>query len=177
MPPNACVDEVGTCLLCDLGQTLDLSPIRASGHQVQHAQSVHHQEIWAHRLANPCQNFLRKAASPFKIAAPFVVAKVGVCHEKLIDEVSLRPHDFHAVVSRLSGKHRRPHKGTDGALHSPSIQGPWFEPGNRRFQRRGRHTKRGVRVATCVKDLHGNLASSFVYGTRNDLVFTHMGRR
>ena len=177
VPADAGVDDRSTRDFDDLGQLHDFIPGAAAFHQVEHRQPVDDDEFRPDSFARAAHDLHREAHAMLEGAAPFVVAVVGLGRHELVDEVALRPHDLHAVVSRALRQLRTAHVVGDGLAHTPAGQAARAKRADRRTRRRWRDGKRVIRVASRVQDLQRNLSTRGVHGVRDDPVARELPRK
>ena len=164
VPADAGVDDGGPALRHGLAQLHHLVPSAAIGHQVDHGQAVDQREVFAHGLAGAGHDFQRQLHALGVVAAPAVGALVGVAGQKLVDEVTLGAHDFHAVIPRLAGLGRAVDEGANLPLHATGRQLPRLERRNGGLQAARCHRQRVVGIAPGVQNLQRNLAARLVDG-------------
>ena len=87
--PQFRVDRGRPCALHVLSQRFHLRPVASTGHKVEHAQPVHHNEILTNRFTHPREDLDGKPATAFEVAAPSVVPVVGLSRNELVDQI---PH-------------------------------------------------------------------------------------
>src|SRR5206468_11049241 len=110
----------------------------------------------------------RKTNSIVERSTPFVVAKIGLGRDELIDQVALGPHDLHAVVARALRKRRALDEARDRSPNAPAGERAWLERRDRGAHRRRRHREWMIGVAAGVEDLQGDPSASRVHGVRHD---------
>ena len=176
VPSDAGVDHRGPRGFHDLRQCLDFLPIASTRDQVEHAEAVHHQKVGTDGVADAFDNGFRKAAPTLKVAAPSIVPVVCFCRHELVDQVPLRPHDFHPVVARFTRQNSAPHKRTNGSFHPHGSQCPGTEAANGRLDRRRSHAQGRVGITPGVQNLHHDGSPRLVHRACDGSVMTGMPR-
>ena len=87
----------------DLGDADGLFHVDAAGHEFFHAVAEKDGEIGADLFSDGAQDFEREAHPVFKAAAVGILAEVGERRHELVDEVAVRPVDFHGVEPGFHG--------------------------------------------------------------------------
>ena len=81
---------------------------------------------------------------------------VGPTGQELVDQVALRTHDLHPVISGFAGQQGAAGIFADGLLDPSAAQGPRAELADGRLAFGRGHAERVVAVPTTVEDLQGN---------------------
>mmetsp|Transcript_1677 Transcript_1677/g.7325 ORF Transcript_1677/g.7325 Transcript_1677/m.7325 type:complete len:226 (-) Transcript_1677:186-863(-) len=157
MPADARVDNVRACAFDGLGQLDNLRPDGSPFHEIQHAESVHDDEIVPNGLADSAHNLRGKAHAILVAPTPLIRPLVRALNDELIDQVALGSHDFHSVVAGFPRQGGRSRVVLNCVVHLFRGQGPRSEPADRRLDIARRDTKRMVRIPSCVENLHGDL--------------------
>ena len=101
-------------------------------------------------------DFLREPDPVGQRTAPLVSAVVGPPGQELVDQVALRPHDLHPVISGLPGEQGAAHVILNGSLHAPPTQNPRAELADGRLAFGRGHAERVVAITSAVENLQGN---------------------
>ncbi len=117
MPADAGVDEGRAALLQRRGKLQRLLQRAAVIHQVEHRQAENNNKGITDSGAHRLRHFQCKALPPRHIAAPAVVALVGVGDQELINQVAFGTHDFDAVVTGLLRQPGAARKIRDGLFN------------------------------------------------------------
>ena len=167
VPADAAVDQAGAGFFDGAGQIQHLLAGAAVGHQINHREAVHDDEVLAASAAGFLDDLHREAAAVFGAAAVLVAALVGARRGELINQIALGAHDFHAVVAgflgQLGGAREVLHRGA----HFAGAHGLGLERVDRAFDRRGGAGKRVVAVAAGVQHLQRDLAAFAVHRLGN----------
>ena len=156
MPADAGVQHRRPRRLHGARQPCHLVPGRAVRHQINQADPVDHDEIRPHRRPDPAHHLDRQQHPVLIIPAPPVLPVVHMAHQKLIQEIPLRPHDLDAVIARVlrpSGCH---HHVGDLFFNPRLIQCRRYKGRDRRLDSRGRDTCQAIGIPPGMQDLHGN---------------------
>ena len=100
MPADAGVDDRGHRRFNALRQYRDLVPGTAAFNQIEHRQPVNDDEFATHCLARAAHDVDGETNPILERAAPFVVTKISLWRDELIDQVALGPHDLDTVIAR-----------------------------------------------------------------------------
>ena len=77
--------------------------------QIHQRQAKADDKVLGQGCANALHDAQRKAAAALGIATPAILTEVGDRGQKLVDQIALAAHDFHAVVARIFGQQRAAH--------------------------------------------------------------------
>ena len=168
VPANSGIDDRGPGVLDRTGQRHDLRPTRSLGNEVNHGKPVDDYEPVAHRAAHPSDHLDRQPHPVFVGTTPAIGTPVGAGDKELVEEISLGPHDFHAIIPRLKGPAgRRGHVG-DLFFYAVLIEMVGWKRRDRRPHRARSDAVGRVRVAAGVQDLHGDHATLVMDTTRHN---------
>ena len=124
----------------------------------------------AHCLSGAAHDLDRQPHAIFIRTAPAVGAFVRVGHEELVQEITLRPHDLHAIIARLLCAPCGRHDVTDLFFDTVLIQFRRWKRGYRGFDCRGCDALGTIRIAARVQDLHRNFPARIVDARGDDAV-------
>ena len=170
MPADAGVDDARTRGLDRAGQPDHFVVGRAIGDQIDHAEAINQNEIIAHGCAHPGHNFDRQPHPVFIRPAPAVGALVGVGHQKLVQEISLRPHHFDPVIARLAGARGCGDNVGDLFFDARVVQFLGGKGRYGRFHRRRGHAFGTISIAPGVQYLHRDPAVGIMHPVGHDPV-------
>ena len=91
-------------------------------------------------------------------------------HQKLVQEIPFRAHDFYAVIPRLLRPRGRGHDVGDLLLNAVLVQLLGRKRRNRRLHGRGRHAVWAIGIAPRMQDLHRDLAICVMHPVGHDLM-------
>ncbi len=167
MPADPGIDDRRPRGFDSLGETYGFIKSTAVVHQVEHRQAVDNNKVFPNALAYGAHHFYREAHAVVVAAAPLIVALVGACGEKFVNQVAFRAHYLYAVVACFPRQ-----LGAVGEVVD--------KPQNtfvREFARRkavDRRLKRGwgnqiglIAVAASMQDLQRNFAALLMDGVGN----------
>ena len=176
MPADSGVEDVGAGGFGPLRELGDLLAGHAAIDEVDRRDAVDEQEVLAGPVAGRRQDLGRQLATALEAPAELVVPQVvGRFCGELVDQVSLGPHDLHAVVAGLPGQlggarergdgvpdiAGRQHAGHDGVDASPVGARP--------------DRQRVLGVPARMQDLQGDEAAGLVDRAGDDAVRCQVG--
>ena len=109
VPAHAGVENVYACGFKLAGQVKHFQPVAAMLDQIHQRQAKADDKVLRQGCANALHDAQRKAAAALGITAPAILTEVGDRGQKLVDQIALATHDFHAVVARIFGQQRAAH--------------------------------------------------------------------
>ena len=101
MPANAGVQNIGPGGFSAAGQFQRFVPRHATFDQIECRDAVDDGKVWPHGLAHRLDNLDGETDAAFKTATKLVSALVGAGRGELVDQVTLRAHDFHRMVANI----------------------------------------------------------------------------
>ena len=182
MPADAGVDNGGAGFLDFFRQLHHFIPGTAIFDKIQHRQTVNKDEIAAHALANPANNLDRQSNAVLVAATPLVSTMVCMGHDELVDEVTFRTHDLHAVVPGFPRERRAVDVILNLLFDTRFVQLSRLHRVDGCLNRGRGHQLRMISVATGMENLHTDLAVGLMHRAGDHLMLVrfflgvHLGR-
>ena len=168
VPPDAGHQDVRSGGLEGPGGVRDLRARLPVGDEVRRRGAHREHAALPQRLAHGRDHRHREPASALGVTPVLVRASVRRRGEELVEEVALRGHDLHAVVSGLQGQRGRACERVHGPLDVRGRHLPGRVPRDRRSHRGGRDQVGAGGVASRVQQLGEDPAPGCVDGVRDD---------
>ena len=135
MPADTSIENCGTGLRNLMAQCDHLLDRRAAFHQINHRQAKDDDEVTANRLAHLSDNLNGQTNSVFIASAPVIRAVICAKGDELVEQIPLRAHNLHPVISGRLRQLRGAHEIGDLLFNPGLIQFFGFDRIDRSLQR------------------------------------------
>ena len=159
VPANPGVDNGGTGGFNCLRQLHGFVEGAAAFHQVEHRQAEDDNKIRTRTFTHRAHHLHGKTHAAGIVATPFVVALVGACGEKFVNQIAFRAHHLHAVVACFPCQRGAAGKIVDQRQDLVVAKGVRSKAVNRRLNSRGGNQVRLIAVAPGMQNLQGDFAA------------------
>ena len=103
MPPNTRVQNISPSFFNRLRQLHHFIMRGSVGNKINHRQAVNQDKLAANCGTHTFDNFHWQTHAIFIAATPSIAAFICMGDQKLIKEIPLRAHNFHAIIACLLG--------------------------------------------------------------------------